>query len=237
MFRGRPIIGFTPLYDEKKESYWMLPGYMKAAEEQGGIALMLPLSDDRDELDYFIESCDGLVLTGGHDVSPWVYQEAQTEKCSVTCPERDRMDSYILRQAVAWDKAILGICRGHQLMNAVYGGTLYQDHPSEHPSEINHRMAAPYNRCAHMVQLVPDSPLQQLLQTDKCPVNSCHHQAIRDLAPNFAVMATAADGLIESIYMPGKKFVWGVQWHPEFWYQDSPHNQAIIGAFLEAAKK
>lgn len=236
MFRGKPVIGLTPLYDDGRDSYWMLPGYMKALEEQGAIVMMLPLTADRDELDFFLESCDGFILTGGHDVSPKLYGQEPVAECAQPCDLRDEMDAYVLTQAVQRDKAVLGICRGHQLMNAVLGGTLYQDIPTQLPSQVNHRMQPPYDGCAHMVALQEGTPLAELLGAAECPVNSCHHQAIRDLAPGLEAMAVAADGIVEAVYMPEKRFVWGVQWHPEFAYRVSPQNRAILGAFLAAAK-
>lgn len=133
MFKGKPVIGVMPLLDEERDSYWMLPGYMKGLEEQGAIPLMPPLTGNADMLDYFLESCDGFILTGGQDVSPALYGQESSERCGIVSGLRDRMDAYILRGAVQRDKAVLGICRGHQLMNAVFGGTLYQDLPRKLP--------------------------------------------------------------------------------------------------------
>ena len=116
MYKGRPIIALMPLYDEKKDSYWMLPGYMKALEEQGAIPLMPPLNADRTQLDFFLEECDGFVLTGGQDISPRLYGQEPSARCGLTLPLRDDMDAYVLKGAVQRDKAVLGICRGHQLM-------------------------------------------------------------------------------------------------------------------------
>lgn len=236
MFGNRPVIGICPLYDEKRESYWMLPGYMKMLEDRGAIPMMLPLTTEAEMLDYFLESCDGFILTGGHDVSPTVYGQEKTDLCGLTIPERDAMDAYILKGAIARDKAVLGICRGHQLMNAALGGTLYQDVAAQHEDPIDHRMQPPYDGVAHEVALIPGTPMAALLG-DSIGVNSCHHQAIRDLAPCLRVQAVAADGIAEAVYMPDRKFVWGVQWHPEFAWQVSEPNRKIVAAFLKAAGK
>ena len=117
------VIGVMPLWDAQRESYWMVPGYLQGLEQQGAVPLMLPLTDAPRELDYFLESCDGFLLTGGQDLDPAQYGQQDTGLCGETCPLRDRMDRYILTQAVERGKAVLGICRGLQLMNAAYGGT------------------------------------------------------------------------------------------------------------------
>lgn len=235
MYCGKPIIGVTPLYDAEKQSYWMLPGYMKGIEAQGGIPLMLPLCMDREELGYFLESCDGLLLTGGQDVSPDLYGAEKIPQCGETSAIRDEMDGYLLREAIRMDKPMLGICRGIQLLNALLGGTLYQDLPTEHPSDIIHRMQPPYDRPAHPVKIHEDAPLYRLLGKRECLVNSYHHQGIRALAPGCAAMATAPDGLIEGIYLPKKRLIWGVQWHPEFSYASDEDSQKILRALVEAA--
>ena len=235
MFDRKPVIGICPLYDEKKESYWMLPGYMKMLENAGAIPVMMPLTAEPEVLEYFLTTCDGFIIPGGQDVSPEVYNEEKLEFCGVNIPERDKMDALVLREAIRMDKPVLGICRGHQLMNAVLGGTLYQDLPAQFGETICHRMSQPYDAVAHEVELVAGMPLEKLLGMEKLGVNSRHHQAIRDLAPCLKPMAVAADGLVEAVYLPGARFVWGLQWHPEHAWQVSEENRKIVAAFVKAA--
>lgn len=130
------------------------------------------------------------------------------------------------------DKSVLGICRGIQFMNSCYGGTLYQDLTIEHNSCIDHHMKPPYNRAAHQVRIQKDTPLYHILGTQQMGVNSYHHQAIRKLSPNFQEMAVSEDGLIEGIYMPSRKFIAGVQWHPEFSYDVDENSRKLINAFV-----
>ena len=129
---------------------------------------------------------------------------------------------------------MLCICRGLQLFNVVMGGTLWQDLPSQRPSEIKHSQGKPYGAATHSVELVPGSPLHALLGQSTIGVNTRHHQAIRELAPSLAVMATSPDGLIESICLPGSRFAWGVQWHPEHMAPEDANSVKIFEAFVEA---
>ena len=231
---NRKVIGLIPLYDDEKESYWMLPGYMKMLEAEKAIPVMLPLTSNEEELDFFLEICGGFLLTGGHDVSPSVYHAEREPWCGACCELRDEMERYILKKAVERDKAVLGICRGVQFMNACYGGSLYQDLTVEHAGGIDHHMKPPYNRVAHQVSLQKDSLLYQILGTEWLGVNSYHHQAIKQLSPHFQAMALSEDGLIEAICMPSKKFVAGVQWHPEFSYETDENSRKLVKAFVAA---
>lgn len=230
----KKIIGVMPLYDEEKESYWMLPGYMKALEAEGAIPFMLPLTSNPEELDYFLEICGGFLFTGGQDVSPSLYQEERKDWCGTCCVLRDEMEVYLLKRAVKQGKSVLGICRGLQIMNVCYGGTLYQDLSMEYKSNINHRMKPPYHREAHKVFVKKDTPLYEILQKEEIGVNSCHHQAIKEISPDFRAMAISEDGLIEGIYMPSETFIAGVQWHPEYFYKEDESCRKLVRAFVNS---
>ena len=95
----KKVIGLIPLYDEEKESYWMLPGYMKVIERCGALPVMLPLTEDTEELEQCLGMCDGLLLTGGHDVDPAVYGEEAIPECGQCCHARDVMEAYLLKRA------------------------------------------------------------------------------------------------------------------------------------------
>lgn len=232
----RPLIGIIPLYDEEKESLWMLPGYMDGIAEAGGTPLMLPLTEDEGMLSQLADLCDALLLTGGHDVSPALYGEKPIEACGGCCPGRDVMEKKLLALALERDMPVLGICRGIQFLNAVLGGTLYQDLPQQKPSDLEHHQKPPYDVPVHEVTIVEGTPLAELLQTEHLAVNSYHHQAVKELSPRLTAMAYATDGLVEAVYMKEKPFVWGVQWHPEFSYQTEESSRKILGKFVEAAK-
>ena len=227
----RKTVGIMPLYDDEKESYWMLPGYMKMLEAENAIPMMLPLTSNVAELDDFLEICGGFLLTGGHDVSPNFYHCEKKTWCGECCELRDQMEHYILTKAVEQNKSVLGICRGIQFMNACYEGTLYQDLETEYASNIDHHMKPPYDRAAHQVLIQKDTPLFDITHKEEIGVNSYHHQAIHRLSPEFQVTAVSEDGLIEGIYMPTHKFVLGVQWHPEFSYEKDDNSKSLIRAF------
>lgn len=231
----KPIIGLVPLVDYERESVWMLPGYIEGIFNAGGIPVMLSLTDEAENIERYADMCDGILFTGGHDVSPSEYGEETLPVCGECCPERDSMERLLLREALRRNKSVLGICRGIQLINVVLGGTLYQDLPTQRPSEVVHHQERPYDKASHEISLVPGSPIFELLGKDTAAVNSCHHQGIKVLSDRLEAMATAPDGIIEAAYMPDKRFVWAVQWHPEFSHKVNGDSVKIFEAFVQSA--
>lgn len=232
----KPVIGIVPLVDIQRDSYWMLPGYMLGVEAAGALPIMLPLTDRAEDIGQMIAMCDGFLFTGGQDVSPAVYGAEKLPCCGETCPARDAMEGKLLELALEADKPILGICRGIQFMNAALGGTLYQDLPTQRESAVGHAMKPPYDAAAHSVTILPGTPLHDLLGCETLGVNSYHHQAVRDLSPQLQTMALSEDGLVEAAYMPGRRFAWAVQWHPEFSYKVDAASRAIFSAFVDACR-
>jgi putative glutamine amidotransferase len=230
---GLPVIGVIPLWDEKKDSIWMLPGYMQGLENAGAAAVILPLTVSINVLEQTAALCDGFLFTGGHDVDPKRYHQKKSDLCDEICETRDKMEEYIFHEAVInQNKPALGICRGIQLFNVFLGGSLYQDIPTEFPSSVTHVKGPPYDAPAHKVNLVEGSPLQKLIGKENIEVNSYHHQGVNRLAQGLEVMATAEDGLVEAVYMPQQRFVWAVQWHPEFWLGDEI-SKKLFACFVE----
>ena len=230
----KPVIGVLPLYDQDKASYWMLPGYFLGLQAAGALPLMLPL-EGLEDVDQLTTLCDGFLFTGGQDLDPTCYREPISSQCGELCPRRDRLELELLQAVLAVRKPLLGICRGLQLMNVGLGGSLYQDLPTQHPGPIRHRMEAPYDREAHSVKL--SGPLAALYGTEQLGVNSCHHQGVKDLAPDLCPMARAEDGLVEAFYLPDRLFAWAVQWHPEFYDPAQGPGAPIFRAFVQAAAK
>ena len=231
----KPIIGVTPSVDEEKHRCLVQPGYLESIDRAGGLGLMLPLTDRDEDIAQFVETCDGFLFVGGPDIEPWRFGQELLPECGPQNKERDAMEWKLLEAALAADKPVLGVCRGIQMLNCVLGGNLYQDIPSQYETNLSHQMPEPpYNRKAHGIRVVEGTPLAQLTFTDGC--NSRHHQAILDLAPGLEIMAYADDDIIEAVWMPGKKFVWAVQWHPEaFWEEEGMHIE-LFRHLVEAAR-
>lgn len=230
----KKVVGVIPLYDEKLESIWMLPGYMQVLQNCGALPIILPLTENKDELVQCFDMCDGILMTGGHDVDPSVYQMERKEECGVSCRERDEMERFLFLKAVEQDKPVLGICRGIQLMNALLGGSLYQDLPTEHPSSVEHHMTKPYDVPIHTVEVTKGTKLAEIIGSGKYEVNSYHHQAVKTLAENVTAMAVSEDGLIEAIGLPDKNFIIGVQWHPEFIFEKDEKSLKLVQAFVDS---
>ena len=232
MDQKRPVIGVVPLYDIQRVSLWMIPGYLDGIAAAGGIPVVLPLTEDEQVLGQLANDVDGFLMTGGQDVSPALYGEERLDSCGETLPVRDGMESRLFQLCLERDVPVLGICRGIQLMNVLLGGTLYQDLPSQRPTQTEHHMSPPYDRPVHQVEICKGTPLFDLIQTERMDVNSYHHQAVRDKAPALQTMAVSEDGLIEAVCLPERPFVWAVQWHPELSWRTDEKSRRIFEAFV-----
>lgn len=231
----KPLIGIVSLYDETKESLWMLPGYVEGLEGAGASAVILPLTTDEESLARYARLCDGFLFPGGHDLAPELYGADSRELCGVICPERDEMERRFFPLALETGKPMLGICRGIQLWNSMLGGTLYQDLPKEYPSPVNHHETPPYHKPAHVVRIVPETPLHRAVGALEMPVNSYHHQGLKTLGDRLLPAAFAPDGLTEAVFVRDHEFALAVQWHPEFSYRTDENSRKIFSAFAAAA--
>ena len=234
--RMKPIIGVMPLWDEDKNSIWMLPDYLEAVKKTGGVPFVFPFLEEDADILRLTPLCDGFLFTGGQDVAPLLYGEEEAKELGECCEKRDHMEQIVLKEALREDKPVFGICRGIQLINAALGGSLYQDLPTMHPSRTCHSQPAPYDVPSHEVQVLQDTPLRSCIQKDRLSVNSCHHQAIKDPAQGLQAMALSPDGLIEAMCRPDSRFLWAVQWHPEFLFEKDENSQKLFRAFIQACE-
>jgi len=170
------------------------------------VPVILPTVQTAAQAEELLSRLDGIVFSGGEDVSPAYYGETKLNS-TVECDSiRDLSDSLLARAALRSGKPVLAICRGSQLMNVMLGGSLYQDIPSQRPDAVVHADTT------HLVGLEPGSLLYRLYGPDSLKVNSFHHQAVKAEAPGITVVARAADGIVEAWETPQ---VTAVQFHPE----------------------
>ena len=217
----------------------MLHDYEESVRRAGGEVRVLAYDSDRPA--DVVGSVDGLLLAGGADVLPSLYGEAAHPAFNAAEAGRDEYELELVRRALEADLPILGICRGIQVLNVARGGTLVQDIPSEVPETISHHVAKPAFAIAHEIWMNPDTLLDRLMrsggeESDACPVNSRHHQAVKTAGEGLVVTATAPDGVIEAIEDPSRRFCLGVQWHPENFYRTGEF-RALFEGFIAAATK
>ncbi len=224
-------------YIEQSFAHWIMA--------QGAMPVMIP-SPEGDtargdvRVDDYAQWLDGLVLHGGADVWPGSYGEAPLQERWSGDRVRDEYEMALIKAFVAAGKPVFGVCRGLQLINVAFGGTLLQDIGTQRPEAVAHRDADLYDLNFHQVQVVPDTRLESLLAgTGSHKINSVHHQAIKDLAPNFVVEARCPDdGMVEAIRYCGPAYVAAVQWHPEYHQPElnTLDDTPLLQDFLNAAR-
>lgn len=232
----QPVIGLT-LSKTKlagNPENFITTDYAQAIIMAGGIPRLIPNNSTDEELEEFRGMCDGILLSGGGDIHPKFYGEQKRTETGNINTARDQVELKLISMALASNWPILGICRGHQMLNVALGGTLIQDIPAESPSEIQHQAEGIFP--AHMIIPESGSKLSQILKQNCIQVNSRHHQAIQKLAANLRVTARASDGLIEGIELPEHRFFIGVQWHPENLCQEYEEHLFIFQSLIAAAR-
>lgn len=236
-----PLVGITcsrkwddAACDDGRSFDYAKREYYRQIEAHGGIPILLPNVDREETLVSFLSRLDGLLLTGGDDIDPSWYNEENRFAKSVIDPKRDRVEILLARQACEHGLPVLGICRGIQLMNVAFGGSLHQD-VSLRPGTGSHQVDEPYVYLQHPVNIARDTRMFHLAGTEMAQVNSRHHQILDRIAPGFTASATAADGVVEAIEnLDGGRYLLGVQWHPEMAPSD-PLSIAVFRDFLSAA--
>ena len=232
----KPHIMITPAINDNQSSLLINRGYYDSILRAGGIPMLMPLTDDPGILDQYLKMADGVLFSGGPDVSPLRYGHEIHAHCGNINTLRDTMELSLMQRLFHdVSKPIFCICRGIQVLNVALGGTLYQDIPSEYPAYVfSHSQPEHEHEHAHAVSVKANTPLSQIVQSDCLSVNSLHHQAILDLAPSLRTNAVSEDGLIEGVDLPSHPFCLGVQWHPERLSAHDSISQKLFDAFCKA---
>ncbi|MHA1107476.1 MAG: gamma-glutamyl-gamma-aminobutyrate hydrolase family protein [Alphaproteobacteria bacterium] len=234
-----PLIGIT-LDSEQPGGYSKFPwyavrvNYCASVAAAGGLALMLP--HEPDQVTQYLETIDGLIVTGGaFDVDPALFGANERHDSVTTKDRRTAFEMAVTKGAIARDMPVLGICGGQQLLNVALGGTLIQHIPDEIEDALAHEQPNPRDEPGHAVRITPGTLLHRITGTEEMQVNSAHHQAVLAVADGTLIDAVAPDGVIEGIEAKDRRFCLGVQWHPEF--AIDPGDEKIFAALIEAARK
>jgi putative glutamine amidotransferase len=242
----KPIIGITPsaqldtLAHGTFLRYCMSAPYVRAADTAGGVPIILP--PQRDSTADLVSIIDALLLSGGPDVDPARYGDDYVHPATYGIdPDRDQFEMDLFDAALRRGIPVLGICRGIQVMNVALGGTLIQDVSTQHPgaADVGHRQherGLEDSAVGHKMIAVDAAPLP-IFGNNDLGVNSFHHQAIRDLAPELMPVAFSPDGLVEAVVMRANPEVFGVQWHPELMFERDDAHLRPFARLVEAAAK
>jgi putative glutamine amidotransferase len=221
-------IGLLGSHDEEGRMC-IMPAYLNALWTQGAVGTLLPYRTDETFIAEAVEYFDGFMLCGGDDIDPTLYGEQNLGLSKNVCSSRDRFERALFPAAYAADKAILGICRGEQIINVAMGGSLYQHID-------NHLQSAPKNERLQKTRIENGSLLHKIIGKDEILVNSFHHQNINKLGEGLVCNAMSEDGYIEAVHAPEKRFCLAVQWHPEISAHTDEDSNKIFEAFVKACR-
>jgi putative glutamine amidotransferase len=211
----KPFIGITSSYSDEKT---MQTSYdnINAITQAGGVPVVLPNVPTTDAINATIEKLDGVLVTGGGDIDPSLFNEEPLPHLGRLHPQRDQFEVALLNEAMARNLPILALCRGCQILNIAAGGDMYQDIYSQITKPLlQHTQRAPRSFPFHTIHVTEESLLKKITGKSKYRVNSFHHQAVRRLAEGFHISALSDDGIIEAFESSKHSFVLAVQWHPE----------------------
>ena len=220
----KPVIGITGNEKTHPDDDIMMSyaakGFVEGVKDAGGIPIILPIGD-QDMASHYISIIDKLILTGGQNVDPKFYDEAKTIDSDDYHLQRDIFELALIKEAIKQKKPIFSVCRGTQLFNVAMGGTLYQD-IEDHWQDCS----AEYTTQRLVTE--PDTVLREIYGKIS-HINSFHHQSIKDLAPNLKIAAhDPKDGIIEAVTSTDDIAFLGVQWHPEFLFENRPKDKNLF---------
>jgi putative glutamine amidotransferase len=235
---SRPAIAIVTPVIEATFGVWNQPaallpaGYVAGIQRAGGLALLItPEHQLVDEPDELLDRVDGLVLSGGHDMDPASYGAEPDEATKNVDPLRDAFEIALTRRAVQRDMPVLGICRGLQVLNVAFGGTLHQHLPDRLGHEDHRRVPGSFEGADHNVRLTPGSLAALAAGELLHAIKSHHHQGVDRIGEGLVITGTSTlDDLTEALELPERRFVLGVQWHPE-----ADDRSRVMPAVVQAA--
>ena len=234
------IIGITTNHSSNaygQTTVLLMQAYVKAILQAGGVPVLIPSLIANDGWDALYPRLDGILFTGGGDISLAHFKGDPHPRIDDVDPERDTVELNLLHAAVADGKPFLGICRGCQLVNVGLGGTLYTHIPDQLPNALDHSYPGNMRTVlVHEVRIDEGTRTADVLGEPIVKVNSHHHQGLKNIAPSLRIAGHSPDGLVEAIELPDHPFALAVQWHPE-WLTDQQSTRNLFRRFVEAAEK
>lgn len=213
----KPVIGITCQNENliNRSINRINTTYVNAILEAGGVPIIIPIQRNIKVISNYVNIIDGLLLSGGEDISSLYFGEEPIREVEEICHDRDMTELELFRIAYEMKIPIMGICRGHQLINVALGGKNYQDIYKQIPSIGGHTCDYNLQEGYHSIEISPDSVMNEIFHKERITVNSLHHQAIKEPGDNLKVTARAMDGVIEAVESTNDNFILGVQFHPE----------------------
>ena len=219
--------------------------YTRVTLAAGGIPTLAPVIAEKKAIAEMVRRADGVLLTGGDDLQPDLYDSDLPIKIKAKAvgidPQRDVFEFLLIEQTLKQRKPLLAICRGPQVLNVALGGGLVTDIPAERPGALAHHRRSKVHQLVHTAELAKGSLIRKIYGKAKLRINSAHHQAVGELAPMLRATAWTKDGIIEAIELNaveanGAPFLLGVQFHPERVYEKHPEHLKIFRAFTKACR-
>ncbi|WP_296397956.1 gamma-glutamyl-gamma-aminobutyrate hydrolase family protein [Acidaminococcus timonensis] len=209
--------------------------YIRSVNEAGGVAILVPFTEDEEATKEIMSRVDGLVLSGGHDVYPLLYGEEPCRQIGPVWPARDKFDLLLLKEAERRGIPVMGICRGCQIINVGHGGTLYQDLSLDKDSYVKHSQNQDPATPTHTIEIQEGSRAAQILGRTEWVTNTHHHQTVHKVGQGLVVTARAKDGTVEILEGTGTHYLMGYQFHPEMMSINNDLAKAIFQDFIAAA--
>jgi len=234
----KPLIGITTNQSQNvygQRTIMLMQSYVNAVIQAGGVPILIPSLIAEDGWDAVYSRLDGILFTGGGDISLEHFSGEPHPRIEDVDLSRDSIELKLVNAAASDGKPFLGICRGCQVMNVALGGTLYTHIPDQLPKALDHSYPGNMRTVlVHEVKIEEGTHIAEIYGEPIIKVNSLHHQGLKDIAPSLRVAGHAPDGLVEAIELPDHPFGLAVQWHPE-WLTDQESTRNLFRKFVEAA--